>query len=100
MNKIWTAVIIASSFVYAACGDSSAKTDDSLAGKKQRLAALKDQQEKLSKQVTDLETEISKSDSTAGNREKAKLVALTAMAPTSFTHYIDLQGDVQADNMS
>src|SRR5262249_45184634 len=39
-------------------------------------------------------------DTAAGTKEKAKLVALTALAPTSFTHYIDLQGDVEAENMS
>lgn len=99
MHKLLT-VVIASSLLLAACGSGSVQKDDSLAGKKQRLAALKDQQEKLSKQITDLETEIGKSDTTAGNKEKAKLVALTAMTPTSFTHYIDLQGSVEAENYS
>src|SRR5258708_485153 len=100
MNKILTALLIASCFLYVSCGNSSAKSDETLAGKKERLAALKDQQEKISKQITDLETEIGKLDSTFGIKEKAKLVALTALTPTSFTHYIDLQGDVQAENIS
>jgi multidrug efflux pump subunit AcrA (membrane-fusion protein) len=102
MNKILTAVIITSSMLYVtSCGNSSAaKTDDPLAAKKERLAALKGQQEKLSNQISDLEAEIAKSDTAAGSKEKAKLVALTAMTPTSFTHYIDLQGDVEAENIS
>jgi len=100
MNKILTAVAISATLILAACGSTTDKGDNSPAGKKARLAALKDQQEKLTKQISDLETEIGVSDTAAGSKEKAKLVALTALAPTSFTHYIDLQGDVEAENMS
>lgn len=100
MNKILTALIITSTLLFVSCGSSSVKTDGSLAGKKQQLTALKDQQEKLSKQISDLEADIAKTDTAAGSKEKAKLVAVTAMAPTSFTHYIDLQGDVEAENIS
>lgn len=99
MHKILT-VVIASSLLLAACGSGSVQKDDSLEGKKARLAALKDQQEKLTKQIATLEDEVGKSDSTGGSKEKAKLVALTALTPTAFTHYIDLQGDVEADNIS
>ena len=99
MHKILT-VTIAASLLLAACGSGSVQKDDSPAGKKAQLAALKDQQEKLSKQITALEGEIGKTDSTGGSREKAKLVALTALAPTSFIHYIDLQGNVDAENTS
>jgi len=69
-------------------------------GKKAQLTALKDQQDKLTKQISSLEDEIGKSDTTSGTKEKAKLVALTALTPTSFTHYIDLQGNVEAENSS
>jgi RND family efflux transporter MFP subunit len=64
------------------------------------LDSLKAQQEKLGKQISDLQEEIARIDTTAGTREKAKLVALTPLAPTSFTHYIDLQGSVDAVNTS
>ncbi|HEY4336455.1 MAG TPA: efflux RND transporter periplasmic adaptor subunit [Puia sp.] len=99
MDKLLT-VVFASSLLLAACGSGSVQKDDSLAGKKARLDSLKGAQEKLTKQVADLETEIGKSDSTGGTREKAKLVAVTALAPTSFTHFIDLQGDVEAENIA
>ena len=99
MHKILT-VVIASSLLLAACGSSSVQKDDSLQGKKAQLATLKAQQEKLSKQIATLEDEIGKSDTAAGSKEKAKLVALTALAPTSFIHYIDLQGNVDAVNYS
>ncbi|HVU97484.1 MAG TPA: efflux RND transporter periplasmic adaptor subunit [Puia sp.] len=99
MHKILS-VVIASSLLLAACGSGSVQKDDSLAGKKQQLAALKDQQEKLTKQISTLEDQIAKIDTAAGSKEKAKLVALTAITPTSFTHYIDLQGNVDAENYS
>ncbi|MBS1665694.1 MAG: efflux RND transporter periplasmic adaptor subunit [Bacteroidetes bacterium] len=95
MNKILTAITITISlFILASCGNSeAAKGGD----KKAQLATLKAQQEKLNKQIADLEAEVGKTDSV---KEKAKLVAITPLAPISFTHYIDLQGDVEAENMS
>jgi RND family efflux transporter MFP subunit len=97
MQKILI-VIIGSSLFFAACG--AGQKNDSLEGKKAQLTALKDQQEKLATQISSLEAEIGKSDTASGSKEKAKLVTLTALTPTSFTHYIDLQGDVEAENSS
>src|ERR1700742_2037252 len=99
MQKILIMVVgLSYSLLFAACG--SGQKTDSLVGKKAQLTALKDQQEKLTKQISTLEEEIGKSDTTSGTKEKAKLVALTALTLTSFTHYIDLQGDVEAENSS
>ena len=93
-------VVLSFSLLLAACGSGSVQKDDSLAGKKARLDSLKAQQEKLGKQITDLQAEIARIDTSAGVKEKAKLVAFTALEPTSFTHYIDLQGNVDAINYS
>ena len=99
MQKILT-VVLSSSLLLAACGSSSVPKDDSLAGKKARLDSLKTQQEKLGKEIAGLQDDISKIDTSEGSKEKTKLVALAAVSPTSFTHYIDLQGDVEAVNIS
>lgn len=99
MHKILT-VLLGSFLLLASCGSSTVQKDDSLEGKKARLDSLKNQQDKLAKQVSSLEADIAKTDTTAGIKEKAKLVALIALAPTSFTHFIDLQGDVEAVNIS
>lgn len=99
MHKALT-VVLGFSLLLAACGSSSIQKDDSLADKKARLDSLKTQQEKLNKQISDLQDQIAKIDTSAANKEKAKLVALTSLAPTSFTHYIDLQGNVDAINYS
>ena len=97
MQKILI-VIIGSSLFFAACG--AGQKNDSLEGKKAQLTALKDQQEKLATQISSLEADIARTDTASGTKEKAKLVALTALTPTSFTHYIDLQGNVEAENSS
>ncbi|HWK06407.1 MAG TPA: efflux RND transporter periplasmic adaptor subunit [Puia sp.] len=101
MHKILnlTIVVISSSLLLSSCGNSAAN-NDTLEGKKTQLTALKDQQEKLGKQITTLEAEIVKADPTASIAEKAKLVTLTQLAPTGFIHYIDLQGNVDAENNS
>ncbi|HMH22796.1 MAG TPA: efflux RND transporter periplasmic adaptor subunit [Puia sp.] len=100
MNKILTVVVIGSYFLVTSCGSGAAQNDGSLEGKKAQLTALKDQQDKLEKQIGSLEKEIDKADPAAAVKEKAKLVTLTALTPTSFTHFIDLQGNVEAENTS
>jgi membrane fusion protein, multidrug efflux system len=99
MHKILT-VVLGSSLLLASCGSSTAPGNATLEGKKAELANLKEQQDKLAKQISSLETDIAKVDTTFAVKEKAKLVALTTLAPTSFTHFIDLQGDVEAVNYS
>jgi membrane fusion protein, multidrug efflux system len=96
MYKLLT-VVLGATLLLASCGG---KQPEGLQAKKARLDSLKTQQDKLSKQITDLQADIDKQDTTAGKKEKAKLVALTPLAPTSFTHFIDLQGNVDAVNTS
>lgn len=100
MYKILT-VVIGASFLLASCGNSSVQEDGGgLSQKKARLDSLKSQQAKIEKQIAALQSEIDKSDTAAGTRQQAKLVAIAPLAPTSFTHYIDLQGSVEAVNTS
>jgi membrane fusion protein (multidrug efflux system) len=99
MHKILT-VVIGSSLLLASCGSGSVQKNDSLEGKRAQLDSLKNQQDKLAKQVSFLEAEIAKADPASVVAEKAKLVTLTPMNPTSFIHYIDLQGNVEAVNAS
>jgi RND family efflux transporter MFP subunit len=86
---------LAAAFVLtlAACGSSSKEKNATLTDKKVELQKLKDQQKKL-------EDEIAKIDTAAGKAEKAKLVTLATIAPESFTHYIDLQGKIESQNIS
>lgn len=62
------------------------------------LKDKKDQLEKVKSQEDKLQAEINKLDTS--KKEKPKLVAVAAIAPQAFTHYIDLQGKVESDNIS
>jgi len=99
MSKILT-VLLGASLLLASCGNSAQKKGEGLEQMKTRLDSLKTADGKLQKQISALQAEIDKLDTAAGAREKAKLVTLTPLAPTSFTHYIDLQGNVEAVNTS
>ena len=74
------------------------KNSSSLADKKAQLETLKKQQAKLNDDITKLEKEIALLDPSAAQAENAKLVAITAIAPEKFEHYIDLQGKIDAVN--
>ncbi len=93
MHKILTAAVISASLLLASCGNSIDKM-------KEKLTDLKGKRDKLSENIDSLTAQIEKKDSTFVVKAKAKLVALTTLAPTSFTHYIDLQGNVDAENTS
>src|SRR5579863_763525 len=95
-------VIISASLLLASCGSSTVHKDGpvGLQEKKTRLDSLKSEQGRLGKEISALQAEIDKLDTASATKEKAKLVALTTLAPTSFTHYIDLQGNVDAVNTS
>ncbi|THU37163.1 efflux RND transporter periplasmic adaptor subunit [Niastella caeni] len=79
----------------AACGGKS-----ELEKKKAKLEELKTQQVKAAEEIGTLEKEIAKLDTSAKRPEKPKLVVLTPVTTSPFTHYIDLQGKVDAENMA
>lgn len=84
----------------AACGNSSKKDGDaSVNDKKAELEKLKTEKAKTDEQIQKLQEELSKADPNSGDA-KVKLVAVTAVAKEDFKHYIDLQGKVDAENIS
>ncbi len=100
MQKIIHVLFIATVVTLASCGSKTEKTGGALTEKKTRLEELKKQQSTLTSEISSLEQEIAKLDPSAGKDEKTKLVSLTTLAPQSFTHYIDLQGKVESENIS
>lgn len=66
--------------------------------KKEELEKLKTKQVETGAEITKLEKEIAKLDTSFKLPEKPKLVVLTPVTSTPFTHYIDLQGKVGTDN--
>ena len=96
MYKITTVVLIM--VIAMACGSSSspAKKDD----KKTELKKLKEEQTKLNEKIRKMEDELAKTDTSAAAQANAKLVEIKPIASNKFTHYIDLQGKVDAENIA
>ncbi|MFN9710279.1 MAG: efflux RND transporter periplasmic adaptor subunit [Bacteroidota bacterium] len=79
------------------CGNG--KSSSSLESKKQELEKIKKQQTDLAANIRKLEEEIASLD-TAATSGKGKLVATAPVSVEDFTHYIDLQGKIDADQIS
>ena len=101
MMKQFVITGLAAIMLLSSCGSSSKKEDSTaLVDKKVALQKLKAEKDKLDGQITSLETEIAKIDTSAAAAQKTKLVAIQTVAKTNFAHYIDLQGRVDAENVS
>ena len=96
MNKRLLSALLTGIILFSSCG----QTQDTIAQKKAALQKLKDQQAGLSSQIAKAEDELSRIDSGSAKKEKTKLVAFQPVVPASFTHYIDLQGKIDALNIA
>ena len=85
--------------VVAACGKGAKETKSELTEKKVKLEKLTSDRTKLDEEIKKLQEEIAKVD-TSANINKGILVAAVPVAEQAFDHYIDLQGRVDADNIS
>jgi RND family efflux transporter MFP subunit len=94
MQRIFNIALVAGILTLAACGKKT-----TLEEKKAELDKLKSEQTTLNDKVTKLEAEIIKIDP-AAMPEKPKLVTIAPVQPSAFTHYIDLQGSVTAEDIS
>ena len=84
----------------ASCGGSKKDDNAAINDKKAKLEKLKGQKDKNDAEIAKLQEELSKIDTTNSNPAKIKLVAITPLALQNFSHYIDLQGKVDAENIS
>lgn len=102
MKKIInTGLIILFMAIASSCGNIGKKEKDGALGdKKVELQKLKTEKEKLDEKIIALEKDISKIDTGAAIEQKAKLVSLTPITKENFKHYLDLQGKVDAQNIS
>ncbi len=96
MNKIFLSALLTGSLLFISCSQAG----DPIAKKKAELQSLKDQQAAIASKIQKAEEELSKIDSSSVKKEKTKLVAFQAVIPTDFTHYIELQGKIDALNIS
>ncbi len=100
MQKLINIFLITASLALASCGAKTEKGTGAIAEKKAQLESLKKQQAGLNDQISKLEKEIAVLDPASAKEEKAKLVTINTLAAENFTHYIDLQGKVESDNIS
>jgi membrane fusion protein, multidrug efflux system len=100
MRQLLTIMAVASfAVLVVSCGASSSKDEKgALNDKKIELEKLKKEQDALSQKITGLEKEIEKLDPSAA--AKPKLVAVTTIGTDTFSHFIDLQGKIDAENVA
>jgi membrane fusion protein, multidrug efflux system len=95
MNKIFLTALTTGILFLMSCG----QTADPVAKKKAELQELKNQQATLVTKIQKTEIELGKIDS-SDKKEKAKLIAFQPVTPENFTHYIELQGKIDALNIA
>lgn len=82
----------------AACGNG-AKENNGVDQKKAELQKLRDEQSTLNDRIRSLEEELARLDTGAATRN-AKLVSITPVSTENFSHFIELQGRVEAENIA
>lgn len=97
VSKLISAAILL--LILSACGSSSKEEKGSLTDNKAKLEKLKSDRDKIDGEIKTLEEAIAKVDTSAA-LNKGKLVAAIPVSEQNFEHYIDLQGHVDADNIS
>ncbi|UEG51059.1 efflux RND transporter periplasmic adaptor subunit [Ferruginibacter lapsinanis] len=93
-------ITTASVMLLSSCGSSKKDSAADLNDKKATLEKLKNDKEKTDEQIKKLQEELMKLDTNAASTSKVKLVSTTPVSTQNFKHYIDLQGKVDADNIS
>lgn len=81
-------------FLLQSCGQ---KEDNSLGGKKDKLASLKKEAGVLAENIKKLETEIATLDTSAASESKVKSVISSPIQPETFRHFVSVQGMLEAD---
>ncbi|HMK03545.1 MAG TPA: efflux RND transporter periplasmic adaptor subunit [Ferruginibacter sp.] len=101
MKKITQiAIAVFTMFLIASCGNSKKDGTAAINDKKAELEKLKSAKAKNETDIAKLQAELEKTDSATANAAKIKLVVVSPVTTADFKHYIDLQGKVDAENIS
>ncbi len=97
MRNIWK-IFFATVFLglAVACGSGDKKSDDK--DTKEKLEKLRKDKAKLESDIRNIDEEIAKLDTTS--KDRLKLVSVAPVMQQDFTHYIELQGKVDASEVS
>ncbi len=101
MKKITQiSIAVFTTFLIASCGNSKKDDVAGINDKKTALEKLKADRTKTDAEIKKLQADLEKLDSNTANLAKIKLVGTAAVTTQDFKHYIDLQGKVDAENIS
>jgi membrane fusion protein, multidrug efflux system len=98
MNKLLMIVMIATTLFVAACGSSAKDKQGDLGDMKVKLEKLKKEKEDLDGNIRKLEDQIAKADPKAAGQSQ-KLVSVDTLRAQDFTHFIELQGKIDANDI-
>ena len=97
MKKTATILLVILTVVAASCSQGKKDKKGSLGDLKVELEKKKKEKNDLDVEIHKLEEQIAKEDPNAAN--VAKLVSVDSVKVQDFTHYIELQGKIDADNI-
>jgi RND family efflux transporter MFP subunit len=97
MKKIFVFMVITTAIIVTGCGSSSKGKKGDTGDMKVKLEKLKKEKNDLDAEIHKLEEQIEKADPNAAN--VAKLVSADSVRMQDFTHFIELQGKIDADNV-
>jgi membrane fusion protein (multidrug efflux system) len=100
VKKLWYGLIAVQLLMVVSCGSNSSDSNDALSKKKAALEKAKKEYQTLGEQIRLLEQEIASLDTSSSSSQGAKLVGVLPVREEEFTHYIDLQGKIDADQVS
>ncbi|MDB5252398.1 MAG: hypothetical protein JWP27_1567 [Flaviaesturariibacter sp.] len=84
----------------AACNNGKKDNDGDLNDKKAKLEKLRKEQQDITAEMTKLQKEIALLDTSVKSTGNPKLVTLAPVQDQNFVHYVDLQGRIDATNIS
>lgn len=86
--------------IIASCDNSKKDGTAAINDKKAAIEKLKANKNKTEEEIKKLQAELEKLDSNSANASKVKLVTVAPVTTQDFKHYIDLQGKIDAENIS
>lgn len=97
ITKLFT--ILTAAVIIVSC-NSKTDVQKQVKEKQNQIEKLKKEHDAIDKNIAKLEAEIIKLDPSYAKVEKAKLVTIATITAGNFKHEIDLQGKIDADNIS
>jgi RND family efflux transporter MFP subunit len=98
MNKVLMILMMTTAMIITACSGGAKDAKGDVNDKKVKLEKLRSDKTKIETDIKKLEEEIAKLDPSSKN-DKAKLVSDAPVVQQDFTHYIELQGRVDANDV-